>query len=234
MKVNLLNIDSMPPIKQGVNTPRSCGICAQKGVNPKDLIPRKIEDFMKGNVSQSLATSRHRRYEVKRQGLLRELRPLREAYEKVPTSPFPPNKEERFSGEGAPHRSPPRSSQSPPRSPNRYTDPSPYRSSGGRPSPYPLTEQERLRREEERWERECAAEMAKIIRISEMLEKQQREAERVRGVYLERYKKKVAHFHNRVARKSRVISNLETYDQYPERSPLRKTTQRARSTDLDN
>lgn len=219
-QVNLLNLDSMPPIKQGVNTPRSCGICAQQGVNPKELMPKTVEDFIKEGVSENNAKSRFRRYEQRRQTLLKQLRPIRESRENAPPPlPTSPKKNERTSPERNSRNSVPRSSQSPPRSPNRFTGTSPHRKS----TTAPQTEEERVREEEERLERECEEETARIARWQAELQREQRRAEILRQRYAQRQERKVAHFYQRKARETRVIQNLRAFDADPEISPLRKS-----------
>lgn len=104
VQVSLLNIDSQPPIKDGVNTPRSCNICARLNVNPKDLVFKDVEEFKGPKVTDAAAALRQRSYERKRQALLAKLIPERKKFK------------EGKEGEGSASRSPNRSNGgSPPR-----------------------------------------------------------------------------------------------------------------------
>lgn len=181
-------------------------------------MPKTVEDFIKEGATEANAKLRFRRYEQRRQTLLKQLRPIRESRETAPP-PTSPKKSDRTSPNRNARNSVPRSSQSPPRSPNRFSGTSPHRKFHAAPQ----TEEERIMEEKDRLEKECEEETARIARWQAELQREQKRAEILRQRYALRQEKKVAHFFERKARQTRVNDNLRAYDADPEISPLRKS-----------
>lgn len=60
--VSLGNLLKCAPIPEGLNSPRSLRLCDKYNINPKELVPRKVNDFTQNGVPANLAEMRFHSY----------------------------------------------------------------------------------------------------------------------------------------------------------------------------
>ncbi|KAH9601320.1 hypothetical protein LSM04_008238 [Trypanosoma melophagium] len=72
--VSLKNFEQVPRIKGVFNSPRSLRACQIEGVNPTELLPRQIKDFMGPGVPENIAGLRQMAFENRRKVTLERVR----------------------------------------------------------------------------------------------------------------------------------------------------------------
>lgn len=210
--VSLLNINDVEPIKEGLNSPRSCGICARFSVAPRDLKFKSVEEFTGPKVTQSAAVLRQRSYEKKRQSLLAKLVPERQKIERPGAAAADKADAE------------PKADERKPRSVARETrGESPNRRSPSRRSPSCGSDRngDKLNETKERYQ--CMMDSQEGEQLNRMLEKEIHKRDVLIDTATEKYKKRVAHYYARRNREIAAANRRRMFEAEPQLSPHRKT-----------
>ncbi|KAG5511609.1 hypothetical protein JKF63_07205 [Porcisia hertigi] len=78
-KVSIGNVERQPPIREGVNTPRSVALCEEYGVNPSELAHYDREHFKGTGVSNEVVELRYKSFEKRRRAQMLRLKPVYKA-----------------------------------------------------------------------------------------------------------------------------------------------------------
>lgn len=66
LSISLDNYEQFLP--RPINSPRSLEACLRQGVDPKELVPHHVEDFMEQGMEREFAEMQHQHFERKRKG----------------------------------------------------------------------------------------------------------------------------------------------------------------------
>lgn len=66
LSISLDNYEQFLP--RPINSPRSLEACLRQGVDPKELVPHRVEDFMEQGTEREFAEMQHQHFERKRKG----------------------------------------------------------------------------------------------------------------------------------------------------------------------
>lgn len=89
-RVSIANVETQPPVPEGVNTPRSVAVCDEHGVNPAELAHYPKSHFQGPGVADEVAELRYHSYEKRREARMAELLPAYRAYVKANPAPARP------------------------------------------------------------------------------------------------------------------------------------------------